>query len=128
MTPPAHLTHINKPWQLAGSFSSAVRVDHLIYVSGQLGAEPGGPEVPLEQQIETALRRLVEVVESAGGSVATIVKLNGYLLKISDFPVYDRIYRSVIATSPMPARATVQVGDFIPPLRVEVEGIAMAAD
>jgi 2-iminobutanoate/2-iminopropanoate deaminase len=108
------------------SYSAAVRVGDLIWTCGQLGAEPGGPAVDFETQAEAALKRLVAVVEEAGGSVETIVKINGYLASMSDFAAYDRIYRSVIAAQPMPARTTVQIGGFVEPLLVEVDAIAVA--
>ncbi len=74
--------------------------------------------------METALRRLVQVVEAAGGSLGSIVKINGYLRSMADFEVYDAVYRRVIAVDPMPARTTVEIGGFAEPLLVEVDAVA----
>ena len=64
------------------------------------------------------------VVESAGGSVATILRINGYLQTMDYFEVYDEIYRRVVAVEPKPTRTTVQIGGFVEPLLVEVDAVA----
>lgn len=118
------MRHFQAEWGSPARYSQAVRVGDLIFTSGQLGAEPGGTRVPLEVQVETALRRLVQVVEAAGGSLGSIVKINGYLRSMADFEVYDAVYRRVIAVDPMPARTTVEIGGFAEPLLVEVDAVA----
>ena len=67
---------------------------------------------------------MLEAVEAAGGDAATILKINGYLADLADFPVYDRVYRELIAVDPKPARTTVQIAAFVPPVLVEVDAIA----
>jgi 2-iminobutanoate/2-iminopropanoate deaminase len=89
-----------------------------------VGAEPDGDSVEFAGQAETALRRLVTVVESAGGSIATILRINGYLRTMDDFETYDEIYRRVIAVQPKPVRTTVQIGGFVDPLLIEVDAVA----
>jgi len=118
------LEHIDSEWGNPGSYSQAVRSGPLIFTCGQLGAEPGGSEVDFATQAETALRRLVEVVERAGGGVETILKINGYLASMDDFSVYDEIYRRLIAVEPKPVRTTVQIGRFVDPLLIEVDAVA----
>jgi 2-iminobutanoate/2-iminopropanoate deaminase len=108
------------------SYSQAVRWGDMIYTSGQLGADPGGPEVSFAEQAEIALRRMVAAVEAAGGSLETILKINGYLTTLDDFPAYDAVYRKVIAVHPKPARTTIENGGFIAPCRVEVDAVAVA--
>ncbi len=116
----------NLPWGTPESYSGAVRLGDLIFTSGQLGATPGGAAVDFETQCEVALRRLVETIEAAGGSRSTIVRISGYLANIQDFAMYDQVYRSVIAVTPMPARTTIEIGGFVAPCLVEVDAIAFA--
>ena len=73
----------------------------------------------------TALERVVAVVVEAGGSVESTVKINGYLADLADLPVCDRIYKEIIKARLKPARTTVQVGAFAPPILVEVDAIAL---
>jgi 2-iminobutanoate/2-iminopropanoate deaminase len=119
------IEHVQQPWGSPASYSQAVATEALIFTCGQLGVDAGGAEVSFEVQADTALRRLVAVIQAAGGSIETIVKVNGYLADLSDFPAYDRIYREILAISPMPARTTVQIAAFPPPILVEVDAVAV---
>jgi 2-iminobutanoate/2-iminopropanoate deaminase len=118
------MRHFQTEWGNPSSYSQAVRFGDLIFTCGQLGAEPGGNAVDFAEQAETALRRLVTVVESAGGSIATILRINGYLQTMDDFEAYDEVYRRVVAVEPKPTRTTVQIGGFVEPLLVEVDAVA----
>jgi 2-iminobutanoate/2-iminopropanoate deaminase len=118
------MRHFQAEWGNPGSYSQAVRLGDLIFTCGQLGAEPGGATVDFARQAETALRRLVTVVESAGGSIGTILRINGYLQTMDDFEAYDDIYRRVIAVEPKPVRTTVQIGGLVDPLLIEVDAVA----
>jgi enamine deaminase RidA (YjgF/YER057c/UK114 family) len=70
----------------------------------------------------------VSVVSASGGGADTIVRINGFLASMEDFPVYDRIYREVIGVEPKPTRTTVQIGGFVPPLLVEVDAVAVTRE
>lgn len=115
-------------WGNPRSYSQAVRAGDFIFTCGQLGADPGGKALPFAEEAEICLRRLVGVVELAGGSVETILKVNGYLADLKDFPVYNELYSRIIGVSPKPARTTVQIAAFPPPIRVEVDCIAVVRD
>jgi len=106
------------------SCSAAARVGDLIYTAGQIGAEVGGPPVNAADQARTALSRLIAAVEAAGGGIETIVKVNTYLADLNDFPVYDAIYREMIAVDPKPARTSVQIAAFPAPLKIEIDAVA----
>ncbi len=106
------------------SYSAAVRTSDLIFTAGQIGAEVGGPPVGTGEQVTTALRRVIAAVEAAGGGVETIVKINTYLADLDDFPLYDRIYREVIAVDPKPTRTSVQIAAFPAPLKIEIDAVA----
>jgi len=122
------IEHVQMQWGNPRSYSQAVRAGELIFTCGQLGADPGADAVPFELQARTALERLVAVVCEAGGSVETIVKVNGYLADLADFPTYDLVYREIIGVEPKPARTTVQIAAFPPPILVEVDAVALRAD
>jgi 2-iminobutanoate/2-iminopropanoate deaminase len=119
------IDHVQMPWGNPGSYSQAVCTDELIFTCGQLGVAPGESDVPFEIQARTVLERLVAVVCEAGGSVESIIKVNGFLADLADFPVYDRLYREIIAGDPKPARTTLQIAAFAPPILVEVDAIAL---
>jgi 2-iminobutanoate/2-iminopropanoate deaminase len=122
------IEHFDADWGNPGSYSQAVRCGDLIFVCGQLGAEPGGPAVEFATQAEAALSRLIAVVEQAGGGVETILKVNGFLASMDDFAAYDLIYRRLIHVEPKPARTTVQISGFVEPLLVELDAVAAVGD
>ncbi|MGH2381800.1 MAG: RidA family protein [Candidatus Limnocylindria bacterium] len=108
------------------SYSAAVRSGDLIVTAGQTAVGPGAEPMAFRQQAELALRRVIAAVEAAGGNVETIVKVTGYLADLDDWPAYDEVYRSIISVDPKPARTTVEVVRFPPPILVEVDAIAVA--
>lgn len=118
------LNHVAMPWG-GQSYSCAVKAAGLIYTSGHLGADPGGDVVPFREQAQTALKRLFATINEAGGSAETIIKINAYLATMSDFPEWDRVYRSMIEARPMPARTSVGIGGFVEPLLLEVDAVAL---
>lgn len=107
------------------SYSAAVRAGGLIFTAGQIGVAAGAQPVEFRAQAAEALRRLIRAVEAAGGSLGTIIKVNGYLADIDDWPAYDEVYRSIVAVQPKPARTTVQVGRLPAPILVEVDAVAL---
>jgi 2-iminobutanoate/2-iminopropanoate deaminase len=110
------------------NYSTAVRSGELIFVSGQLGADPHGPDVPFETQLRTALANLFAAVTALGSGIDMLLKVNGYIANIEDFPDYHRIYREGFGDVPRPARTTVQIGAFEPPILVEIDAIARVRD
>jgi 2-iminobutanoate/2-iminopropanoate deaminase len=108
------------------SYSAAVRAGDLIVTAGQVGVAPGERPVDFRIQVETALRRVIAAVEAAGGGPESIIKVNGYLADMDDWPAYDEVYRSIIRSHPKPARTTVQIVRFPPPILVEIDAIAAA--
>ncbi len=121
------IDHVQMPWGNPGSYSQAACSAELIFTCGQLGVDPGDPPTPFEVQARIALERTVAVVRAAGGDVETILKVNGFLADLADFPVYDSLFRVIIGVDPKPARTTVQIAAFAPPILVEVDAIAFRA-
>jgi 2-iminobutanoate/2-iminopropanoate deaminase len=122
------MEHVQQPWGAPGSYSQAVRAGDVAFVAGHIGVEVGDPPVPLEQQVRTALTRLLATVELAGGSRETILKVNAYLASGEDFETYDAIYRELIGPEPMPARTTVEIGSFAAPILFEVDAVCAVAE
>lgn len=122
------IQHYDAAWGNPRSYSQAVRAGDLIFTCGQLGVNAGDKPLPFAEEVDICLRRLVSAVESAGGSIETILKVNGYLADMKDFPAYDEAYRRILASSPKPARTTVQIGAFAAPIRVEVDAVAVVRE
>lgn len=107
-------------------YHSAVRHGELIFVSGQLGTTSGAEPVDFATQLERALENLFAAVRALGGDRKTILKVNGYLAELADFATYHAIYAKAFAGTEYPARTTVQVAGFRPPILVEIDAVAAA--
>lgn len=105
-------------------YSSAVRSGGMIFVSGHLGTTPGAEPTSFEDQLRAALAGLLAAVEALGGDRSTILKVNGYLARLEDFPDYHRVYAEIFDGVALPARTTVQIAGFEPPVLVELDAVA----
>ena len=98
----------------------------LLFVSGQTPKDPRNGEMPKDfrAQAERCLENVKAIVESAGASMANVVKVNAYLLDLGNFAVFNEVYARYFA-APFPARTT--VGAQLPGGSVQVEIDAIVA-
>jgi 2-iminobutanoate/2-iminopropanoate deaminase len=107
-----------------GPYSQAIRADHTVYLSGQIGLDPatGNLRDGLEAQTRQVIANLKVVAEAAGGSLDDIVKMTLLLADMADFAAVNEILAKSF-TPPYPARATYQVAALPKSARVEIEGV-----
>ena len=93
-----------------GTYSQAVRVDGTVYLSGQIGLDPGSMQLVdgIDAQIHQVFRNLAAVAAAADGSLADVVKLNVFLVDLGHFPKVNEIMATYFSP-PYPARAAVGV-------------------
>jgi len=111
-----------------GPYSPAVRSDagtHL-FVSGQVGIDRKTGEFvsgEVTSQAEQCLKNLMALVRAAGGSRASVVKVNIYLESIDDFAAVNEVYARHFE-EPYPARACIGGCQLPKGALVEIEAIA----
>jgi reactive intermediate/imine deaminase len=117
-------------WQNRAGFSQAWRVDGagtLLFASGQAPISPEGELVgagDFEAQVRQVLRNLETVVEQAGATLASVVKLTVFLTDMGTLPEYTRI-KSEFFAGEQPASTAVEVAALArPEILVEVEALA----
>jgi 2-iminobutanoate/2-iminopropanoate deaminase len=109
------------------AYSDAVVTrDGIIFAAGHI------PEVDgelrrgsIEEETTTALRGLLATIESAGGTIDTVLKCGCYLADLSDFARFDQAYRDFFG-SRFPARTTVGAV-LIDGIKVEIDAMAAVA-
>ena len=109
-----------------GHYSQGVRHGDLIYVSGQLPIAPDGThhsEADFEQQARLAIRNMIAVVEAAGGSAATLLKVTVYLVGVWNRPRFNTVYAEILGDA-RPARSVVPVPELHYGYLVEVDAVA----
>jgi reactive intermediate/imine deaminase len=111
--------------QAIGTYSQAIRVDHTVYLSGQIPLVPDTMEM-VEGDIAAQIRRVFDnlqaVCRAAGGDLKDIVKLNVFLTDLGDFPVVNEVMADYFA-EPYPARAAIGVAALPKGAGVEMDAI-----
>lgn len=107
-----------------GTYSQAIRVGNIVYMSGQIGLNPASMKLEegLENQIVRVFENLKAVAEAAGGGLSDIVKLNIYLTDLSNFAKVNEIMAKYFQ-QPYPARAAVGVSQLPRDAKVEADGV-----
>ncbi|HYK25513.1 MAG TPA: RidA family protein [Steroidobacteraceae bacterium] len=108
-----------------GTYSQAVRVGDIVYISGQIPLDPATGELvtgDVEAEIRRAFENLKAIAEAAGGSLAQIAKITVFLTDLAHFGKVNEVM-SAYFSAPYPARAAIGVAALPRGARVEVEGV-----
>lgn len=107
-----------------GTYSQAVRVDHTVYMSGQIGLDPASMQLVdgIDAQIHQVFKNLSAVAKAAGGSLADVVKLNVFLTDLAHFPKVSEIMAEYFS-QPYPARAAIGVAALPRGALVEADAV-----
>lgn len=111
--------------QAIGTYSQAVKVDQTVYLSGQIPLVPETMQLvegDISVQIAQVFNNLKAVAEAAGGNLSDIVKLNVFLVDLSQFPIVNEIMGHYFQ-EPYPARAAVGVAALPKSAQVEMDAI-----
>ena len=111
--------------QAIGTYSQAIKVDHTVYLSGQIPLEPETMTIiacDISAQIPQVFDNLQAVAQAAGGELCDIVKLNVFLTDLVNFPLVNEIMGRYFE-APYPARAVVGVAALPKDVGVEMDAI-----
>ena len=114
------------PEPAPGRYSNCLKVGDIVYVSGQTGQDPTTNHVPADgyAQAQNVFRKLVALVEAAGGTGADIVKLTVFVTDAAYIAQVAQA-RAEVFGGDFPASTLVQVASlFDPALVVEIECVA----
>lgn len=109
-----------------GPYSQAVKVNNLLFVSGQLGIDPatgGFSGNTVTQQSEQAFQNLNAILKAAGTSMENVVKITVYLTDMATFGELNEVYARQF-NEDFPARSAIAVRELPKQGLVEIEAIA----
>ena len=112
--------------QAAGPYSTAVRLNGWIFLSGQIPLDPATGQLvtgAIEDQTARVLENLKLVLEAAGSTLNDVVKTTVFLKNMGDFARMNEAYSKYFSAEP-PARSTVEVARLPRDVQVEIEAIA----
>ena len=107
--------------QAIGPYSQAVKVNGMVYTSGQIALRPDGSMVEddVVLQTEQVFSNLRAVLAEAGSSLDRVVKVMAFVADIEDFVTVNEIYakafgdhkpaRSLVAAKTLPKNALVEI-------------------
>ena len=108
-----------------GPYAQAIRVDNLLFTSGQIPLRPDGTlqEGDIRAQTRQVLTNLQAVLEAGGSSLANVVKCTCFLQDMNDFAAMNEVYTGFFSSEP-PARSAVQVARLPRDVKIEIEAVA----
>jgi reactive intermediate/imine deaminase len=110
-----------------GTYSQAIKVGNLVYLSGQIPLDPETGnliEGDVSQQIEQVFKNLKAVAEAAGTSLKNAVKITVYLTDLSHFATVNEIMAAYFE-EPYPARAALGIASLPRGAAVEADAILL---
>jgi reactive intermediate/imine deaminase len=108
-----------------GTYSQAVKVNHTVYLSGQIPLDPKTMQLvdgDFSAQAHQVFKNLAAVCEAAGGGLKDIVKLNIYLTDLANFPIVNEVMGQYFQ-QPYPARAAVGINQLPRASLIEADGV-----
>jgi len=122
------LTTKNAP-EAIGPYSQAVKVNGMLYSSGQIALELNGEMV--ENDIKKQTRKIFEnmkaILEDNGTFMSSVVKVNIFLTDMNDFGIVNVLMAEAFGDH-KPARSTVEVKGLPKNAMIEMDIIATATD
>jgi 2-iminobutanoate/2-iminopropanoate deaminase len=110
-----------------GPYSQAIRVNNLIFTSGQIPIDPKNNKIvsdDIKAQTSQVIANLKAILEEEGSNLNNVIKTTVYLKKITDFEEMNEIYKEYFRVNP-PARSTVEVSRLPKDVKIEIDAIAI---
>lgn len=107
-------------------FSSAVRVDNTLYLSGNIGNIPGTLDLAeggIQGETQQTMENISAVLEQFGSSLDNVVKCTVFLADIAEWGAMNEVYRTFFKNPP--ARSALGASGLALGARVEIECIAV---
>ena len=103
-----------------GPYTPVVRAGDFVITSGQVGIRDGAlVDGGLRAELTQAMANLVTVLESAGATLADVVKTTVFLTEMADYAEMNEVYtdalgdlrpaRSAVAVAALPVGACVEI-------------------
>lgn len=108
-----------------GPYSQGVKVNNMIYTSGQLPIDVNTGEMPdtIEEQTRKSLENVKAILEEAGSDMSKVFKTTVFLSDMNNFAKMNEVYKEFFTES-YPGRSAVEVARLPKDALVEIEVIA----
>ncbi len=117
----------NEAPKAIGPYSQGILADRFLFGSGQLPINPTDGKMldrDITERAKQILKNISAIIESAGGSIANVVKVTLFLTDMGDLQHVNVVY-SKHFESPYPDRSATQVSALALPLGSNIEAEAI---
>jgi 2-iminobutanoate/2-iminopropanoate deaminase len=123
------LLNTNEAPQAIGPYSQAVKVNGLIYTSGQIALTSKDKmcKNDIKEQTRQVFNNIKAILENAQSNLDNVVKVNIYLTSMKDFGIVNVIMAEIFGEH-KPARSTIEVNALPKNAMIEIDVIAVALD
>lgn len=107
-------------------FSQAVRVNNLLFLSGDIGWDPATGELVaggIQPETRQTLENIKSTLESFGSSLDKVVKCTVFLADMAEWGAMNEVYREFLPHKP--ARSALGTSGLALDARTEIECIAV---
>ena len=107
------------------TYSQAVRLGDLVFVSGQLGVDPSSRELVdggIQEQTRQAINNVATILAAAGSSLDRVAKVSIFLTDFALLGAMNEVY--AVRFPHRPAKTTVEIARLDKDALIEIEVIA----
>lgn len=119
--------HTDKAPAAIGPYSQAMKVNGMLFTSGQIPVDPSTGEISgndITAQATQVCENLSAVLTEAGTGFENVIKTTCFLADMADFAAFNAVYEKYFVSKP--ARSCVAVKQLPKSVLCEVEVIALA--
>ena len=106
-----------------GPYSQAVKVNGVLYVSGQVAIE-SAPLGDIRAETQQVMKNIGAILQAADMDYTNIVKASIFVKDMNNFAAINEVYSHFFTSAP-PARETVEVARLPKDVNVEISVIAV---
>ena len=112
----------------SGPFNQAIRIGNMVFTSGQAGRNrETGKMGDIKDQARRCIGNIAAILETAGASLADVVKVTVFLKHAGDWKAFNEEYLKLMP-EPLPARSSAIVQLKSDDMLCEMECIAVIQD
>jgi 2-iminobutanoate/2-iminopropanoate deaminase len=121
--------HTNNAPAAIGPYSQAVKVNGLLYTSGQIALTPQGEmlENDIKKQTKQIFANIKAILDDNESAIDRIIKVNIFLTDMNDFGIVNVIMAEVFGDH-KPVRSTIAVKTLPKNAMIEMDVIAEVSD